>query len=63
MTYRTSRRPSLSHHDADSIYWSAMDSFSSEPERMRPMSRQSISLNSRHYIDPWDLENYAYLQR
>lgn len=63
MTYRTSRRTSMTHHDPDSIYWSAMDSFSAENDRMRPISRQSISLNSRNYIDPWDLENYAYLQR
>lgn len=33
------------------------------PTFSRPPSRQSADINSRHYIDPWDLENYAYIQR
>lgn len=70
MTYRsrTSRMPAaLSHHDTDSIYWTAFDTFAhgggATELRPRSVSRQSANINSRNYIDPWDLENYAYIQR
>lgn len=63
MTYqsRSSRLKSLPHHD-DSIYWSAHDTFSNVTDHTRPISRQSVG-HHRNYIDPWDLENYAYIQR
>lgn len=70
MTYRSrsSRMPALSHHDTDSIYWTAFDTYAhgrgaTGDLRPRSVSRQSASINSRNYIDPWDLENYAYIQR
>lgn len=65
MTYRsrTSLMPSVPMNDGESFYWSAFDSFTNGMEHARPMSRQSTSINSRNYIDPWDLENYAYIQR
>lgn len=65
MTYqsRSSRIKSLARND-DSIYWSAIDTFSSNvTDVTRSSSRQSFSAHSRNYIDPWDLENYAYIQR
>ncbi|EFN85341.1 uncharacterized protein LOC105182450 isoform X2 [Harpegnathos saltator] len=39
-----------------SIYWSSVDS-------RRSTSGSSGSGGGRHYVDPWDLENYAYLRR
>lgn len=59
---RTSRIKSLAHTNNDSIYWSAIDTFSNVTDPTRSVSRQSLSA-SRNYIDPWDLENYAYIQR
>lgn len=65
MTYqsRSSRIKSLARNEPDSIYWSAIDTFSNVTDVTRSSSRQSISAHSRNYIDPWDLENYAYIQR
>lgn len=66
MAYRSrgSRLPALSKHNAESIYWSAFDDIPHiiNPPRSRRSSNIN-STNSRHYIDPWDLENYAYIQR
>lgn len=64
MTYqsRSSRIKSLARND-DSIYWSTIDSFSNVTDVTRSSSRQSTRTHSRNYIDPWDLENYAYIQR
>lgn len=68
MTYRSRSLclPTLAHHD-DSIYWTAFDTYAhgggAIELRPRSVSRQSTSINSRNYIDPWDLENYAYIQR
>ncbi|XP_055314309.1 uncharacterized protein LOC129575234 [Sitodiplosis mosellana] len=64
MTYqsRSSRIKSLARNEHDSIYWSAIDTFSNVTDVTRSSSRQSISALSRNYIDPWDLENYAYIQ-
>lgn len=59
---RSSRLKSLTRND-DSLYWSAIDTFSNVTDATRSSSRQSISALSRNYIDPWDLENYAYIQR
>lgn len=59
---RSSRIKSLARHD-DSIYRSTIDSFSNVTDATRSSSRQSIRAHSRNYIDPWDLENYAYIQR
>lgn len=39
---------------ASSIYWDSVDS---------QRSSGASSGSSRHYVDPWDLENYAYLRR
>ncbi|EZA54241.1 hypothetical protein DMN91_000804 [Ooceraea biroi] len=39
-----------------SIYWSSVDS-------RRSAASGSYGSGSRHYVDPWDLENYAYLRR
>lgn len=38
-----------------SIYWSSADS--------RRSTSGSFRSGGRHYVDPWDLENYAYLRR
>lgn len=64
MTYysRGARLPALSQHNAESIYWSAFDDTPHVVKHSRSRSRRS-SLSSRQYIDPWDLENYAYIQR
>ena len=43
---------------ASSIYWNSLDSQRSSGES----SGEGFSAN-RHYVDPWDLENYAYLRR
>jgi len=40
-----------------SIYWSSVDS------RRSTTSGSCGSSGGRHYVDPWDLENYAYLRR
>jgi hypothetical protein len=40
-----------------SIYWSSVDS------RRSTASGSYGSSGGRHYIDPWDMENYAYLRR
>ena len=39
-----------------SIYWDSVGS-------QRSTSGGSTGSASRHYVDPWDLENYAYLRR
>lgn len=39
---------------ASSIYWNSIDSQRSSGES---------SGSGRNYVDPWDLENYAYLRR
>ena len=39
---------------ASSIYWNSVDS---------QRSSGDSSGDTRHYVDPWDLENYAYLRR
>lgn len=39
-----------------SIYWNSFDS-------QRTTSGGSSNNSDRHYVDPWDLENYAYLRR
>lgn len=39
-----------------SIYWNSIDS-------QRTTSGGSSNNSDRHYVDPWDLENYAYLRR
>ncbi|XP_011861528.1 PREDICTED: uncharacterized protein LOC105558443 [Vollenhovia emeryi] len=39
-----------------SIYWNSADSRRSTPGSFG-------STGGRHYVDPWDLENYAYLRR
>ncbi|XP_020293866.1 uncharacterized protein LOC109859740 [Pseudomyrmex gracilis] len=41
-----------------SIYWSSDDS-----RKSTSGSSGSGGTGGRHYIDPWDLENYAYLRR
>ncbi|XP_043269629.1 uncharacterized protein [Venturia canescens] len=41
---------------ASSIYWDSVDS-------QRSSGGSSGDGSSRHYVDPWDLENYAYLRR
>lgn len=60
---RSSRIKSMPRND-DSIYCSAIDSFSNSnvTDMTRSSSRQSISAHSRNYIDPWDLENYDYIR-
>lgn len=74
MTYRSrsSRLPTLSHHDTDTYVYDTFDTYAhgggggggaTAEMRPRSVSRQSASINSRNYIDPWDLENYAYIQR
>ncbi|CAD6208568.1 GSCOCG00010556001-RA-CDS [Cotesia congregata] len=40
---------------ASSIYWNSIDSQRS--------SSSGDASNARQYVDPWDLENYAYLRR
>lgn len=40
-----------------SIYWDSVGSISIGS------SGDGCSSTSRHYVDPWDLENYAYLRR
>ncbi|XP_012282438.1 uncharacterized protein LOC105700825 [Orussus abietinus] len=42
---------------ASSIYWDSVDSQRSSG------SSADASGSGRHYVDPWDLENYAYLRR
>lgn len=42
---------------ASSIYWNSVDS-----QRSSGGSSGDAG-SSRRYIDPWDLENYAYLRR
>ena len=44
---------------ASSIYWNSVDSQRSSGDS----SGDANSGGSRHYVDPWDLENYAYLRR
>ncbi|XP_035738338.1 uncharacterized protein LOC118448761 [Vespa mandarinia] len=39
-----------------SIYWNSFDS-------QRTTSGENSNNSDRHYIDPWDLENYVYLRR
>lgn len=39
-----------------SIYWNSFDSH-------KTLSGGSSNNSDRHYVDPWDLENYAYLRR
>lgn len=39
-----------------SVYWNSIDS-------QRTASAGSSNNSDRHYVDPWDLENYAYLRR
>lgn len=49
---------------ASSIYWNSQDSQrSSSGEGSEPRSSSSSSGDRRRYVDPWDLENYAYLRR
>lgn len=45
-----------------SIYW---DSVGSQRSTSGGSSGDAYSSGSasRHYVDPWDLENYAYLRR
>ena len=43
---------------ASSIYWDSVDS-----QRSSGSSGDANSGSGRHYVDPWDLENYAYLRR
>ncbi|XP_011500296.1 PREDICTED: uncharacterized protein LOC105364131 [Ceratosolen solmsi marchali] len=63
--FRGQRRPSAAaavaaaggtrprvHPASTSIYWESVDS-----------SGGSSGSGSRNYVDPWDLENYAYLRR
>lgn len=38
----------------DDLYWNAID-FGSDNESIHDP-------NSKHYVDPWDLENYAYIR-
>lgn len=59
---RSSRIKSLARNES-AIYWPATDSFSNGTDMTRSSSRLSIGAHSRNYIDPWDLENYAYIQR
>lgn len=59
---RCSRIKSMSHNSS-SVYWPTNDTFSNVTNTVRPISRQSVERASRQYIDPWDLENYAYIQR
>ncbi|XP_029163933.1 uncharacterized protein LOC114935294 [Nylanderia fulva] len=40
-----------------SIYWSTVDS------RNSTSGSSGSDVGGRHYVDPWDLENYAYLRR
>ncbi|XP_051157668.1 uncharacterized protein LOC127279389 [Leptopilina boulardi] len=42
-----------------SIYWNSIDSQRSSGDS----SGDTNSGSGRHYVDPWDLENYAYLRR
>lgn len=49
---KTQRMPAES-----SIYWSSVDS------RKSTSGSSGSDAGSRHYVDPWDLENYAYLRR
>lgn len=67
MTYqrRTTKTPSMSNHESDFIYWTTVDTMPQRRTReaRRPVSRRAESVGSRNYIDPWDLENYAYIQR
>ncbi|XP_015605237.1 uncharacterized protein LOC107272526 [Cephus cinctus] len=44
---------------ASSIYWNSVDSQVSSGGS----SGDSNSRSGRQYVDPWDLENYAYLRR
>ena len=39
----------------DDIYWNSID-FGSEEESVHD------SPSMKHYVDPWDLENYAYIR-
>lgn len=39
----------------DDIYWNSID-FGSEEESLHD------SPSPKHYVDPWDLENYAYIR-
>ena len=52
----------LHHHQQqqqpDSIYWSAIDFESEDSDSTQPAT--SVS---RHYVDPWDLENYIYIRK
>ncbi|XP_011309091.1 uncharacterized protein [Fopius arisanus] len=41
---------------ASSIYWDSVDS-------QRSSGSSADAGSSRQYVDPWDLENYAYLRR
>ncbi|XP_017882805.2 uncharacterized protein LOC108626578, partial [Ceratina calcarata] len=43
-----------------SIYW---DSVGSQRSTSGSSGECSSGSASRHYVDPWDLENYAYLRR
>lgn len=58
---RSTRIKSLARND--DLYWSTIDSYSNVTDVTRSSSRQSTRAHSRNYIDPWDLENYAYIQR
>ena len=40
-----------------SIYWNSLDSSGSDN------SLSGGDSGSRNYVDPWDLENYAYLRK
>ncbi|XP_048511957.1 uncharacterized protein LOC125501098 [Athalia rosae] len=50
---------------ASSIYWNSEDSQRSSGDGSEPASHNSSSSSGgrRRYVDPWDLENYAYLRR
>lgn len=41
-----------------SMHWDSVDS-----QRSSGSSTDANSASGRQYVDPWDLENYAYLRR
>lgn len=59
---RSSHIKSLPRID-DPIYWSAIDTLTNVTDQTRSSSRQSAAAHSRHYIDAWDIENYAFVRR
>ncbi|XP_014213131.1 uncharacterized protein LOC106642780 [Copidosoma floridanum] len=51
------RGPAVPAPASSSIYWASVDSSGGSA------GSSSGGASSRNYVDPWDLENYAYLRR